>query len=143
MVAAALAVVVEAAAVSEVEIVAHPAALAAAGEAVVEAMVVAAVEGEVEVSVETKSNPKIKSTSPDSPAICPKMTLQIFSAPLASSRLTGKPACRRSGSTRTTQQESRRVKLQSPTMILRPLKAPSHGSTEKTSMAVASKFRWP
>ena len=143
--AAALAeAVVAAAAASEVAIVDHPEDMVAAVEVAVAALAVAAVEVVVVVvSAETKSNLKIKSTSPDFPVICLKMTLQIFSAPLASSRLTSAPARRRSGSTRTMPQESRKVKPQSPMMILQPLKAPSRGSTARTSTEAASRFKWP
>ena len=142
--AAALAeAVVAAAAASEVAIVDHPEDMVAAVEVAVAALAVAAVEVVVVVSAETKSNLKIKFTSPDFPVICLKMTLQIFSAPSASSRLTSAPARRRSGSTRTIPQENRQVKPQSPTTILQPLKAPSRGSTARTSMAVPSKSRWP
>ena len=141
-VAAALAAAVVAAAL-EVAIVDHPEAMVAAVEVAVAALAVAAVEVVVVVSAETKSNLKIKSTSPDFPVICLKMTLQIFSAPSASLRLTSAPAPRRSGSTRTIPQENRKVKPQSPMMILQPLKAPSRGSTARTSTEAASRFKWP
>ena len=142
--AAALAAAVVAAAALEVAIVDHPEAMVAAVEVAVAALAVAAVEVVVVVaSEETKSNLKIKSTSPDFPVICLKMTLQIFSAPSASSRLTSAPARRRSGSTRTMPQESRKVKPQSPMMILQPLKAPFRGSTARTSTVAASRFKWP
>ena len=141
--AAALAEAVVAAAASEVAIVDHPEAMVAAGEVVVAALAVAAVEVVVVVSAETKSNLKIKSTSPDFLVICLKMTLQIFLAPSASLRLTSAPARRKSGSTRTMPQESRKVKPQSPMMILQPLKAPSRGSTARTSTEAASRFKWP
>ena len=141
-VAAALAAAVVAAAL-EVAIVDHPEAMVAAVEVAVAALAVAAVEVVVVVSAETKSNLKIKSTSPDFPVICLKMTLQIFSAPSASLRLTSALARRRSGSTRTIPQENRKVKPQSPMMILQPLKAPSRGSTARTSTEAASRFKWP
>ena len=111
--AAALAeAVVAAAAASEVAIVDHPEAMVEAEEVAVAALAVAAVEVVVVVSAETKSNLKIKSTSPDFPVICLKMTLQIFLAPSASLRLTSALARRRSGSTRTIPQENRKVKPQ-------------------------------
>merc|ERR1719414_804300 len=91
----------------------------------------------------TKFSLTTRFMSPASPPTSMKMTLLNFSDLLESSRTTRGQASKRSGSTRTETPVNKKEKPQSPTTILKPLKAPSLGLMEKISTVAQSKYRWP
>merc|ERR1719414_259727 len=111
------------------------------------AVVALAVAVEVAAAVasvwKTKFSLTTRFMSPASPPTSMKTTLLNFSDLLESSRTTRGQASKRSGSTRTETPGNKKEKPQSPTTILKPLKAPSLGLMEKISTVAQSKYRWP